>query len=136
MLPEVSWHPRECAAQSSRCARRRHDRPGTMRICRRANEMKSTTFDAARRSRLIALLTTLALAPTLAIAAPPAWKLAVIPAPTIRPNYPTDMRVRITDAKGQPVTGASVEYVVTMIDMDHGEHKSAAKMIEPGLYEG
>jgi nitrogen fixation protein FixH len=51
-------------------------------------------------------------------------------------NYPAAMSVSITDAKGQPVTGASVELVTTMIDMDHGEKKSPAKMIAPGIYEG
>ena len=70
------------------------------------------------------------------VSATPDWKVVVQPAPNIIGNIPTDMRVRITDAKGQPVTGASVEYVLNMIDMDHGEHKSAAKMVEPGLYEG
>ena len=78
----------------------------------------------------------LALLSSSAVAAPPDWKIAVEPAAQIKANYPTEMRVRINDAKGQPVTGASVEYVVNMTDMDHGEHKAAARMTAPGVYEG
>ena len=44
--------------------------------------------------------------------------------------------VTVTDESGKPVTGAAVELVVTMIDMDHGVHKSPATMIAPGVYEG
>ena len=82
------------------------------------------------------MLGSLALTSVNAAAATPDWKFVVQPAPDIIGNIPTDMRVRIIDAKGQPVTGASVEYVVNMIDMDHGEHKSQTKMVEPGVYEG
>jgi nitrogen fixation protein FixH len=71
-----------------------------------------------------------------AAAASPDWKIAVEQAPKIRSNYPTDVRVRITDSKGKPVTGATVELVITMIDMDHGEHKSKATMSAPGVYDG
>lgn len=78
----------------------------------------------------------LALLSSSAFAAPPDWRIVVEPAAQIKANYPTEMRVRITDAKGQPVTGASVEYVVNMTDMDHGEHKAAARMTAPGVYEG
>ena len=73
---------------------------------------------------------------TCAAAAAPNWKIAVEQAPKIRANYPTDLRVRITDSKGKPVTGATVELVITMIDMDHGEHKTPATMTAPGVYDG
>jgi hypothetical protein len=42
----------------------------------------------------------------------------------------------VTDGDGKPVSGAAVELVVTMIDMDHGEHKWPAPMTAPGVYEG
>ena len=89
---------------------------------------------------LVAMLASTAIAAAMlastAFAAPPDWKIAIEPAAQIKANYPTDMRIRVTDVKGQPVTGASVEYVVTMTDMDHGEHKSTATMTAPGVYEG
>ena len=83
-----------------------------------------------------AVVAMVAMLASAAIAAPPDWKIAVEPAARIKANYPADMRIRITDAKGQPVTGASVEYVVNMTDMDHGEHKSTATMTAPGVYDG
>lgn len=64
------------------------------------------------------------------------WKIAVEPNPNIIGNYPATMRIRISDAKGQPVTGAAVEFHVTMIDMDHGDQKVSASMVAPGVYEG
>jgi nitrogen fixation protein FixH len=39
------------------------------------------------------------------------------------------------DAKGQPVAGAEVETILTMVEMDHGEFKEAAKQVKPGVYE-
>ena len=81
-------------------------------------------------------VTIIAMLASTAFAAPPDWKITVEPAAQIKANYPTDMRIRVTDAKGQPVSGAAVEYVVTMTDMDHGEHKSPASMTAPGVYEG
>ena len=75
----------------------------------------------------IVLLAAVATAPNIALAAPD-WKIAVEPSPKIRVNYPSEMRVRISDAKGQPVSGASVELITNMIDMDHGEHKSPTTM--------
>ena len=64
------------------------------------------------------------------------WAITAKPLQKVMANYPAAMSVSITDAKGKPVTGASVELVTTMIDMDHGQRKSPAKPIAPGIYEG
>ena len=64
------------------------------------------------------------------------WTITAKPLKKVMANYPAVMSISITDAKGQPVTGASVELVTTMIDMDHGEKKSPAKPTAPGIYEG
>jgi hypothetical protein len=68
--------------------------------------------------------------------APPDWKVATEPQKKIMANYDTLMKITVKDAKGKPVSGATVELAVTMIDMDHGEHKWPAKMVAPGVYEG
>ena len=64
------------------------------------------------------------------------WQITVEPQKKIMANYDTPMKVTVTDGKRQPVSGATVELVVTMIEMDHGEHKSPARMTAPGVYEG
>ena len=51
-------------------------------------------------------------------------------------NYDTPMKISVNDGNGRPVSDAAVELAVTMIDMDHGEHKWPARMIAPGVYEG
>jgi nitrogen fixation protein FixH len=65
----------------------------------------------------------------------PDWKISMEPVGKVRCNYPAQINVRLEDAKGTPVDSAAVEVVLTMVDMDHGEFKTPAKMIEPGLYE-
>jgi hypothetical protein len=66
----------------------------------------------------------------------PDWKISAEPQKKIVANYDTPMKISVTDANGKPVSDATVELVVTMIDMDHGEHKWPARMIAPGVYEG
>ena len=66
----------------------------------------------------------------------PDWKITAEPAKKIMANFDTAMRISVNDGKGKPVTGATMELVVTMLDMDHGEHKSPTTMIAPGIYEG
>ena len=66
----------------------------------------------------------------------PDWKITAEPQKNIVANYDIPMKISVTDANGKPVSDATVELVVTMIDMDHGEHKWPAKMIAPGVYEG
>ena len=66
----------------------------------------------------------------------PDWTISIEPAKKIRANYPAPMRINLSDVSGQPVTAASVEFVLNMIDMDHGEHKTPAVMVAPGVYEG
>ena len=83
----------------------------------------------------IVLLAAMPGAANIALAAPD-WKIVVEPSTKIRANYPSEMRVRISNAKGQPVSGATVELVANMIDMDHGEHKSPTTMTAPGVYDG
>jgi hypothetical protein len=64
------------------------------------------------------------------------WKIATEPQKKIMANFDTPMKIVVKDRKGKPVSGATVELVVKMVDMDHGEHKWPAKMVAPGLYEG
>ncbi len=45
------------------------------------------------------------------------------------------VNVTIDDAAGKPVSGADVEVVLTMVDMDHGETKFAAAQLKPGVYQ-
>ncbi len=66
----------------------------------------------------------------------PDWKITAEPASKLRANFDTEMKIKIVDGKGKPVAGVEVELVLTMIDMDHGEHKTPAKMTSPGVYEG
>ena len=85
----------------------------------------------------VALLAALVVAaPAAALAATPDWKISAEPVKKIMANHPADLRITVSDAAGKPVTGAAVELVTTMIDMDHGEHKSPAKVTAPGVYEG
>ncbi len=53
----------------------------------------------------------------------------------VQANYETPLTVKVSDAKGKPVTGAEVETILTMVDMDHGEFKEAAKAVKPGVYK-
>jgi hypothetical protein len=66
----------------------------------------------------------------------PDWKVTAEPAKKLIASFETPMKIHVTDRKGTPVTGAAVELVVTMIGMDHGEHKSRTTMVAPGIYEG
>ena len=66
----------------------------------------------------------------------PDWKITAEPPAKLRANYDTTLKIMVSEGKGKPVTGASVELLVTMIDMDHGEHKSPTTMVAPGVYEG
>jgi hypothetical protein len=66
----------------------------------------------------------------------PDWKITAEPQKKIMANYDTPMKISVKDGNGRPVSDATVELVVTMIDMDHGEHKSPARMTAPGVYEG
>ncbi len=66
----------------------------------------------------------------------PDWTITTEAQKKIIANYDTPMKVTVNDGKRKPVSGAAVELVVTMIDMDHGEHKWPARMTAPGVYEG
>ena len=66
----------------------------------------------------------------------PDWKIYAEPVKKPIANIETPMKIIVTDQSGKPVTGAAVELVVTMIDMNHGEHKSPTTMVAPGVYEG
>jgi nitrogen fixation protein FixH len=68
--------------------------------------------------------------------AAPDWKITAEPPAKLRANFDMTMKIKVEDGKGKPVSGATVEMVLTMVDMDHGEHKTPAKMIAPGIYEG
>ncbi len=69
-------------------------------------------------------------------AADPEWKITAEPPAKLRANFDMTMKIKVADGKGKPVSGAVVEMVLTMVEMDHGEHKTPAKMIAPGIYEG
>lgn len=64
------------------------------------------------------------------------WKIAMEPTGKVKANFPSNVSVRIQDEKDKPVTDAEVEIVLTMVEMDHGEFKTPAKMTKPGVYEG
>jgi len=75
----------------------------------------------------------LALAAASAFAAD--WKIDSKVAKDAKANFNTTIAITVADAKGAPVSGAEVEAVLTMADMDHGEVKLAAKQVKPGVYE-
>jgi nitrogen fixation protein FixH len=64
-----------------------------------------------------------------------AWTISLTPPSDIKANYDAPMQVTVKDETGQPVKGANVEMTVTMVDMDHGEFKHAAKETAPGIYQ-
>ena len=86
--------------------------------------------------KFIAFLSLLAAAMGASAQALPDWKITAEPQKKLLANHPASMKVSVNDGKGKPVTEATVELAVTMIDMDHGEHKSPTKVIAPGVYEG
>ena len=57
----------------------------------------------------------------------PDWKISMEPVGKVRCNYEAQVEIGVKDAKGAPVTDAKIEVVLTMIGMDHGEFKTAAK---------
>jgi len=63
------------------------------------------------------------------------WKIQYELPTKVLANYDTPLTVKVSDAKGKPVDGAEVETVLTMVDMDHGEFKEAAKAEKPGIYK-
>lgn len=63
------------------------------------------------------------------------WKIQYeLPKP-VKANYETPLIVKITGADGKPVSGAEVETILTMVEMDHGEFPQTAKQVKPGVYE-
>jgi nitrogen fixation protein FixH len=76
-----------------------------------------------------------ALAGTLLLGQDAGWKMALEPKGELSAAKPVPVHVTIKDAKGAAVAGAQVELVLTMVDMDHGETKVAAKQVKPGVYE-
>lgn len=62
-------------------------------------------------------------------------KLDIVPKGELKSDVDVPLQVTVKDAKGAPVSGADVEVIATMVDMDHGEFKSAAKQVKPGVYE-
>lgn len=63
------------------------------------------------------------------------WKIQYELPAKVQANYDTPLTVKITDSSGKPVEGAEVETILTMVDMDHGEFKEAAKPQKPGVYK-
>jgi nitrogen fixation protein FixH len=63
------------------------------------------------------------------------WQISYRVPKAAKANFETTMEIEIKDAKGQPLAGASVESVLTMVEMDHGEHKHPAREVKPGIYQ-
>ncbi len=63
------------------------------------------------------------------------WQIAYTVPKTAKANFDTPITITVKDAKGNPVAGAEVEAILTMVDMDHGEFKSVAKPMKPGVYQ-
>jgi nitrogen fixation protein FixH len=71
-----------------------------------------------------------------AVAADAIWKISMEPVGKVKANTPAPLSIQVKDEKNKPVSGAEVEIVLTMVEMDHGEFKTPAKMTKPGVYEG
>ena len=71
-----------------------------------------------------------------AMAADANWKISMEPVGKVKANMPAPISVQVKDENNLPVSGAEVEIVLTMVEMDHGEFKTPAKMTKPGVYEG
>lgn len=63
------------------------------------------------------------------------WKIAIEPKGNLKASGAVPVQVMVNDSKGEAVTGADVQLVLTMVDMDHGETKFSAKQTKPGVYE-
>lgn len=63
------------------------------------------------------------------------WKIQYELPKQVKANYDTPLTIKITTPDGKPVAGAEVETILTMVEMDHGEFKDAAKQVKPGVYE-
>lgn len=63
------------------------------------------------------------------------WKIDYKVAKDAKANFETPLTITIQDAKGSPVSGAEVEAVLTMVDMDHGEFKHKANQTKAGTYQ-
>ncbi len=63
------------------------------------------------------------------------WKIQYSVPASAKANYATKLTVQLADENGKAIEGAQVETVLTMVEMDHGEHKAAAKAVRPGEYE-
>lgn len=63
------------------------------------------------------------------------WKIDYKSAKNATSNVETPVTITIVDEKNKPVSGAEVEAVLTMVEMDHGEFKHAAKQVKPGVYQ-
>ena len=63
------------------------------------------------------------------------WKIAIEPKAPLKSVTSVPIEVTVTDAAGKPVEGATVDVVLTMVEMDHGETHNQAKASKPGVYE-
>lgn len=86
--------------------------------------------------RTLLALSLLAFLQLPAMAADAPWKVSMEPVGKVKSGTPAPISVQIKDEKNKPVSGADVEIVLTMVEMDHGEFKTPAKMTKPGIYEG
>jgi hypothetical protein len=80
------------------------------------------------------LLLSLALAAGLAAQSKSPLQLTVEPKAEMKADVEVPFEVTVKDAKGAAVSGAAVQVVTTMVEMDHGETKYDAKQVRPGVY--
>lgn len=83
-----------------------------------------------RNMRILALFILLSIS---AVAAD--WKIDYKVAKNAVANEETPITITVRDEKNKPLSGADVEAVLTMVEMDHGEFKYAAKQTKAGTYQ-
>ncbi len=64
------------------------------------------------------------------------WTIQLEPKAPLKAGPAVPIGVTVKDASGAPVTGATVQIVLTMVDMDHGETKVSTRESAAGSYEG
>ena len=63
------------------------------------------------------------------------WSVDIQPKAKLKAGKVIPIDVAIRDLNGKPISGLTVEVVLTMVDMDHGELQNQAKAIKPGIYQ-
>ncbi|MBM3726463.1 MAG: hypothetical protein FJW40_13675 [Acidobacteria bacterium] len=85
------------------------------------------------RMRFLTVFLMAGLAPVLAQG--PKWTVSYKLPAKIKTDVAVPIVVTVVDEKKKPVAGATVETVLTMTEMDHGEFKAGSKETGPGVYQ-